>query len=105
MASYELASKGDQTAGCPDGKRDDSVYTMLAKDDTTLCFAFNLIEGRCYVDGDTTPPAYTVASCSAREALKVVRRVNNSTSAGQCSASSIAVAFPRPARVLCLASP
>lgn len=39
------------------------MYTVLAKDDTTLCFIYNLIEGRCYVDGDTTPPAYTVSSC------------------------------------------
>ncbi len=47
-------------SAAPTVSENDSVYTVLAKADTTLCFAYNLIEGKCYVDGDTTPPAFTI---------------------------------------------
>jgi hypothetical protein len=105
MSSYELAFKGDQTVSCPDGKRNDSVYTVLAKADTTLCFTYNLIEGKCYVDGDTTPPAFTISSCGAPKAVRVIRRIDNGTSPAECPSQSTAVVFPQPARVFCLAAP
>lgn len=105
MASYELAFKGDQKASCPDGERNDSVYAALISDYTTLCFSYNFIEGQCYVGDGTTPPAYTIAACSSPKAMKVVRRIDDSTSAAACPERSKSVVFPQPARVFCLGAP
>jgi hypothetical protein len=36
-ATYELAAKGGPSGTCPDGKRDDSIYSRLTNASRTLC--------------------------------------------------------------------
>jgi len=106
-ALYELASKGDGTAKCPDGERDDSAsYALLINDAITYCFALNAREGACYhleVEDNIFEPV----SCNSSESMvvQVDRRVDGSTDTSACGGDANAVTIPEPARVYCFVIP
>lgn len=104
-ALYELASKGDGSATCPDGEREQSGYALLITDTLTYCFALNAKEGACY-DVDVSTNLFTPASCgSADAAIKIERRVEGSSDESECEPGQNAVPFPKPERIYCVASP
>lgn len=99
MSTFLLAAKGDQTAMCPDGKRDDSMYSVLKSDAVTLCFEPNMQVGKCYIPDDTTA-SFMYASCQ-KDGFKVHLRLDGTTDTSACLGSK-AVAFPDPAVVYCI---
>lgn len=104
-ALYELASRGDGSANCPDGKRETSGYAALVSDDRTLCFALNAREGRCY-HVVIEENSFTPVSCnSPRATLKIERRIDGSTDESECETGTRPVTFPKPARLYCVTSP
>lgn len=106
VATYELAAKGGPATTCPDGKRDDSVYSRLTNESHTLCFAANLQQGQCYLRTDERKTAtWTPVDCTETRfaRFKVVQRVDGSTDKTQCPPGTRANAYPKPARLYCLA--
>lgn len=107
VATYELAAKGGPTTTCPDGKRDDSVYSRLTNESHTLCFAANLQQGQCYLRTEERKTAtWTPIDCTeARFArFKVDKRVDGSTDKTQCPRGTRANAYPQPPRLYCVAN-
>lgn len=102
---YELASKGDRSATCPDGKRDDSDYAVLMNESRIYCFILDVEEGECF-DIDETSRLVAPVACSDPNAVtKIVKRVDGSTDTAVCESGARAVAFPEPARVYCAEAP
>ncbi|OBI70717.1 hypothetical protein [Mycobacterium sp. E796] len=104
--AYQLAYKGGPTANCPDGKRDNSVYSRYTDDSATLCFALNLKQGQCYqMTNGAETLTMTLGDCSAPRApqTRVVQRFDGSTDTARCAPGDKAIAYPVPPRVYCLA--
>lgn len=105
-AVMELASHGGANAACPDGNgRDDTDYTTLFWENATMCFAANLTEGNCYAVNtvDTSEAPFTYEECAdPRAQVKVVRRIDGTTDAAQCPASTKPISYVQPARLYCL---
>jgi hypothetical protein len=104
-AIYELAAKGDGAAKCPDGKREDSSYSLLVNSGHTYCFTFNVREGSCYhVDADKND--LTAVPCTSSEAtVKVDRRIDGTTDVAECPEGTKGQALPDPPRLICLTRP
>ena len=101
-ATMELASDGDATASCPDGKRAGTTYPALTNAGRTQCFILNLRENQCYALARTA----TVVTCTNPAAnVRVDRRIDGTSAANGCSAQSRVVAYPEPQRVYCLVAP
>lgn len=106
VATYELAAKGGPTTMCPDGKRDDSVYSRLTNESHILCFAPNLQQGHCYLRTDErTTATWTPVDCNESRfaRFKVGKRIDGDTDAAQCPPETRANAYPKPPRLYCLA--
>jgi hypothetical protein len=102
-ALYELASRGDGAAVCPDGKREDSRYALLVNDSLTLCFVPNLREGACY-HADAYSNLISPRDCADSTAnTEVARRVDGQANA--CGPGTKDVSFTVPARSYCLQRP
>lgn len=102
-AIYELASKGDGEAKCPDGERERSDYSALTNNKTTYCFLLNLADGAC-VDVDTVRNLFHPAPCSTATA-KVERRIDGTTDESRCGPDANGVSYPEPKRLYCFVSP
>lgn len=99
-AVFELASSGGPTAVCPDGKREDSVYSVLMNRSLTYCFILNLREGRCYNAAHTY--AISPRLCADPTAtMKVARRADGSVEPGVCGVDARPTTYPLPARTYC----
>jgi hypothetical protein len=104
-AVFELAFRGGGGVSCPDGKRDDSIYAMLANHSRTYCFTANLREGQCY-DVDTHTGVIVPRDCTDPTAnTKVTRRVDNSTDPHLCGPDARQLTIPIPPRIYCTAPP
>jgi hypothetical protein len=101
-AVYELASKGDGSAPCPDGKRDDTDYVALTNDRFTYCFALNLREGACYHVEDQKHIITPVACTSEDATVRIDRRIDGSTDITQCDTGTKGLSLPVPPRVYCV---
>jgi hypothetical protein len=103
-STWEVAAKGDRSANCPDGKREDSDYAVLFDGTTTLCLLLNLKQDQCYtMAGGAKDPAFVANSCdSSMPGIKVVKRVDGSTDTTLCPTETKAVSYPSPARLYCL---
>ncbi|WP_155764437.1 LppU/SCO3897 family protein [Mycobacterium colombiense] len=110
VATYELAAKGGPTTMCPDGKRDDSVYSRLTNESHILRFAANLQpanlqQGQCYLRTDErTTATWTPVDCTQSRfaRFKVDKRIDGSTDKMQCPPETRANAYPKPPRLYCL---
>ncbi len=102
---YELAFKGGGVA-CPDGKRDDSVYSRYTDGVTLLCFALNLKQGQCYQlangAGNLTIRPGDCGEPQPSQTM-VVQRIDGSTDTTRCPPGGKTIAYPSPPRVYCLA--
>jgi hypothetical protein len=106
VATYELAAIVGPTAGCPDNKRDGSLYARLTNESRTLCFAANLIQGQCYLRTDEhTTSTWTPADCTQPRyaKFKVDKRIDGGTDETPCPPGDTGIAYPVPARVYCVA--
>ena len=107
-AVMELVSRRSANADCPDGKgRADTAYTTLFWEDTTMCFAANLLQGNCYAvnTADPSESPFTHEDCDdPRATINVVQRVNGTTDPTRCSPGTKPVSYPNPARLYCLKS-
>jgi hypothetical protein len=105
-ALYELASKGDGSAKCADGERDDSEsYALLVNDVTTYCFALNARQGACYhveVEENIFEP---VSCASSGATAKVDLRVDGSIDTSECDEEANVLMIPQPARLYCFVVP
>ena len=104
--TYQLAFKGSPSATCPDGKRDNSVYSRYTDDSTTLCFALNLKQGRCYqLTNGSENLTMRPGDCSEPQPSlsRVDQRIDGSTDQTRCPPGDKVIAYPTPARVYCLA--
>ena len=103
-STLEVASTGDGSMKCPDGKREGSAYTILFDGTTTLCLMVNLQQSQCYsVSGETTDPTFVGTSCeSSLPGIKVVKRIDGSTDAALCPSGTKPISYPSPARLYCL---
>ncbi|OBI84092.1 hypothetical protein [Mycobacterium sp. 1245805.9] len=104
--TYQLAYKGSPAANCPDGKRDNSVYSRYTDDSAILCFALNLQQGRCYqlTNGAENLTLRPDDCAEPQPALdRVVQRIDGSTDTARCASGDKAIAYPVPPRVYCLA--
>ncbi|ORW89949.1 hypothetical protein AWB92_20750 [Mycobacterium sp. IEC1808] len=104
--TYQLAYKGSPTANCPDGKRDNSVYSRYTDDSAILCFALNLQQGRCYqlTNGAENLTMRPDDCAEPQPSLdRVVQRFDGSTDTTRCAPGDKAIAYPVPPRVYCLA--
>jgi hypothetical protein len=101
---FEVASKGDASANCPDGKLDGSAYAFLRKDSTTLCLMLNLKQDHCYTaTGTADNPSFAPATCAgAGPRIKVVKRDDETSDVTRCPEGSRAFSYPNPARLYCL---
>jgi hypothetical protein len=99
-AVLQYAANADSNGNCPDGKRDDSSYLSAERAGVRICFAPNLLQGQCYVSehGDRTARA---VSCTTSGAVKVVKRVDDSTDSSACPKHTRAVTYTEPRRVYC----
>jgi hypothetical protein len=103
-STYEVASKGDANATCPDGKRDDSVYYVLTTKSVTMCFALNLKQGQCYMkmqDGKSTRLSPVDCDDTRYAQVQVAERIDGETPP-ECVAGVTMIAYPQPARLYCL---
>jgi len=102
-AKYEVAFVGGGAATCPDGKREDSLYSVLATSSQTLCFIANFSEGSCYsivepLTGDHPLPE----SCTSPQAnMRVDRRIDGTTDKARCPEGSVGASYPQPPRLFC----
>jgi hypothetical protein len=101
---FEIASKGDGSANCPDGKLEDSKYAFMRDNNTTLCLMLNLKQGHCYTaTGTPDNPSFAAATCDGSgPRLKVVKRSNDSSDLTQCPSGTRAFSYPSPTRLYCL---
>jgi hypothetical protein len=104
-ALYELASRGDGSAVCPDGKREDSRYALLVNHSLTFCFIPNLREGACY-HADAHSNLISPRDCGDSTAnTEVARRVDGRADPDLCESGTKEVSFTLPARSYCLQLP
>lgn len=90
----QLVSKGDGEATRPDGERDGSLYPVLKGEKHTVCFAWNLREGQCYV---SAPGAVTPTDCTRPAAnMKVASRVDGPGGATGCPPTAKPSPTPSP---------
>jgi hypothetical protein len=104
--TYQLAFKGAPSASCPDGKRDNSVYSRYTDDSAILCFALNLQQGRCYqLTNGSQNLTMRAGDCGEPQPSldRVVQRIDGSTDTSRCAPGEKAIAYPAPPRVYCLA--
>jgi hypothetical protein len=101
MSTYLLASKGDGSAMCPDGKRDGSVYSVLENDETTLCFEPNMVAGKCYRVPKGTTALFTYAGLCGPEDFKVLTR-SDGTGGDNCPTGTKSISFPEPPVRYCI---
>jgi hypothetical protein len=104
--TYQLAFKGAPSASCPDGKRDNSVYSRYTDDSAILCFALNLQQGHCYqlTNGSENLTLRPDDCGEPQPSLdRVVQRIDGSTDTTRCAPGVKAIAYPAPPRVYCLA--
>jgi hypothetical protein len=101
---FEVVTKGDPSAKCPDGKTDDSDYAFLRDGSTTLCFVLNFVQGRCYTAaGDASGRHFAPTDCAgSAPRFKVVNRVDGSSDTESCPAGTREIAYQNPARLYCL---
>lgn len=101
-ATMELASDGDATASCPDGKRAGTKYPALTNAGRTQCFILNLRENHCYAVARTA----TAVTCTSPSAnMRVARRIEGTNKATGCPAEARMMAYPEPPRVYCIVAP
>lgn len=103
--TYELAFRGGPSATCPDGKRDRSIYNRYTDNYTTLCFALNLKQGKCYqLTNGAEILTMTLGDCDAPRApqTRVMQRIDGSTDETRCPPEDKSIAYPAPPRVYCL---
>ena len=98
-AVLEYAANADSNGNCPDGKRDDSAYLSVEHDGVRMCFAPNMLEGRCYASEHGDRSLRNV-SCTTSGAVRVVKRVDGSTDA-TCPTRTHAVTYTEPKRTYC----
>ncbi|WP_280834635.1 LppU/SCO3897 family protein [Mycolicibacterium frederiksbergense] len=104
-AVYQLALKGDGSAICPDGERDESRYGVLTNSSRTYCFILDADEGECF-DVEVAKGLFTPLECSDPAAVtKIAKRVDGSTDTSVCGPDGQAVTFPQPQRVYCVEEP
>jgi hypothetical protein len=97
---FEVVTKGDPSAKCPDGKTDDSDYAFLRDGSTTLCFVLNFVQGRCYT---ASGALFAPTDCDgSAPRFKVVTRVDGSSDTESCPAGTKEIAYQNPARLYCL---
>lgn len=101
MSTYLLASKGDGSAMCPDGKRDGSVYSVLENDETTMCFEPNMMAGKCYRVPKGTTALFTYSGLCGPEDFKVLTR-SDGTGTDNCPAGTKSISFPEPPVSYCI---
>lgn len=104
--TYQLAFKGAPSANCPDGKRDNSVYSRYTDDSAILCFALNLQQGRCYqLTNGSENLTMRPGDCGEPQPSqdRVVQRIDGGTDTTRCAPGDKAIAYPVPPRVYCLA--
>jgi hypothetical protein len=104
--TYQLAYKGAPSANCPDGKRDNSVYSRYTDDSVILCFALNLKQGRCYqLTNGAANLTMGVGDCAEPQPslTRVDQRIDGSTDTTRCPPGDKVIAYPVPPRVYCLA--
>lgn len=101
MSTYLLASKGDSSATCPDGKRDGSVYSVLENAETTMCFEPNMVAGKCYQVPEGTTALFAYSAACGPEDFKVLTRFAGAD-ANSCPDGTRAIAFPDPAVLYCI---
>jgi hypothetical protein len=103
-AIFEVASTGGASANCPDGKFEDSTYTVLGNASTRLCLMLNFKQGECYsASGDSRFPTFTPAGCNGSGfTFKVVERADGNSDTESCPEGTKGVAYPSPARLYCL---
>ena len=101
---FEVAAKGDGSALCPDGKRQDSLYAYLFDGTTTLCLMLNLKQGHCYTaSGTAENPQFDAADCNgSATVIRVAKRVDGSADVALCPAGTKPISYPTPARLYCL---
>lgn len=101
---FEVVSRGDASATCPDGKVEKSAYAYLRDGTTTLCLMLNLKQGQCYTaTGTPDNPTFASATCTGSgPRVEVVKRVDGSTDTSSCPQGSRAFTYPKPARLYCL---
>lgn len=102
-AVYELASSGDATRNCPDGKRDDTHYAAVASSEHTYCFLPNMHEGQCYSNEKTENATYAVRCSDPAASYRVDRRIDSAT--GSCAAGQTTIVYQAPPRRYCLLPP
>ena len=99
-AKYEVAFVGGGAATCPDGKREDSLYSVLVTSSQTLCFIANFSEGSCY--RFVSPTDIRPESCTSPQAnMRVDRRIDGTTDKAQCPEGSVGASYPEPPRLFC----
>jgi hypothetical protein len=103
-AIFEVASKGDASANCPDGKLEGSAYSFLRKGSTTLCLMVNLKQSQCYtVSGTGDDLSFALADCAGSGIrMRVARRDDDSSDHSLCPPGTKAISYPNPARLYCL---
>ena len=100
-AKHELAFVSGSAAICPDGKREDSDYSVLFTSSQTFCFLPNFSEGSCYSIAES-PPILRPESCTSPQAnMRVDRRIDGTTDKAQCPEGSVGVSYPQPPRLFC----
>ena len=101
-AKYELAFVSGSAAICPDGKREDSDYSVLFTSSQTLCFVANFSEGSCYSIVEPAGDYPRPESCTSPQAnMRVDRRIDGTTDKAQCPEGSVGVSYPQPPRLFC----
>ena len=80
---------------CPTGGMDYSTYTG----DATYCLVPNFKEGACY--GQDAEAGIAKVDCATKDAVKVVRVLNDKADRAACGEARAAV-FPEPATTFCL---
>jgi hypothetical protein len=101
---FEVVTRGDASATCPDGKVDKSAYAYLRDGTTTLCLMLNLKQGQCYTaTGTPENPSFATAACTGSgPRVEVVKRVDGSADTSLCPEGTRAFSYPNPARLYCL---
>jgi hypothetical protein len=106
QANFELAAVSG-SAQCPDKPIRDTAYVYLSTSSSTMCFIPVLAQGACF-RADSLQTVFNVVPCADRPAgakvAKVAKRIDGSTDATLCATATKPLAYPKPARVYCVAA-
>lgn len=104
---YEVASTTSGSADCPTA--DYTTYTLTAgNQSSTVCLVPNFTEGTCYSGLSGLYSVYEQVDCTSPDAeVKVALRADGQTDEALCDrfGSTVAAAYPDPARTYCLVAP